>query len=100
MSIEDRVRQVLGASGQDNGPELTKLLSRLSSSRGFSVSWGPDAHLLTVEARAQTLNESFERMEAGDLEAIDMDSFDSPKTDVNELVKKLSSAGEMVDTLD
>jgi hypothetical protein len=75
--------------------EIDKLTSRLfdrpgRTHIGFSVSWGPDAHLLTPEQRAAELNRVMDAIERGDYEPMPLlgDS-KRQKTDIAEFVKTL-----------
>lgn len=53
--------------------EIEKLQARLYDDKTkthafLSVTWGPEAHLLTPEERARHLNECMDRVAAGDYE--------------------------------
>lgn len=61
------------------GPEEQKLREHLKDAMHFNVWWGPEAHKLTVEQRAKTLNDAFDQIARGDCELIDdIDGFDCP----------------------
>ena len=72
--------------------EKEKLIKRLLGSKNFSVSWGPDAHLLTAEERCKIINDAFDQIDAGDCEVVydfdaDFGDSDRPQIDVRTLLE-------------
>jgi hypothetical protein len=63
------------------GPEDRKLREHMKDAAQFHVTWGPEAHTLTVEERAKVLNDAFDQIARGDCEPLDFeDSRHAPKS--------------------
>jgi hypothetical protein len=75
------------------GPEHAKLMRFLFETPGMTlknihISWGRDAHLLTLEERCAVLNRAFEQAETGEVTASSFPRTTKPMVDVREFLKR------------
>ncbi len=93
MKAEEVRRIMVVGDDHRDGPEMLRLIQHLSTSKGFSVSWGDNAFTeCTAEGRAAEINRAMDAIARGDYEDIlDVEEDRLPrshqKTNVEEWVK-------------